>query len=660
MTAPAARGCDPAVSDCDPDPCDPAAGGCGGGDQGPRPEWTCDPGSLEQSDGSCLPAGVPECAPGFEPDGEAGCQPLLPADCPSGQMAVPGDASCREVSDCGAGTWGNIPVEAGTVYVDASYSGGGSNGSAGAPFTSIAAAVTAAPSGGHIAIAQGSYAEDVQIDKPLRIWGRCPSLVEMTGAGGSAVITVAGASNSEVHGLALRDGAVCLLVAKATGVVIDSVRAHGCGDVGLLLQTDYGTGDPPAATAASASNMLIEDIDGPGVVLNGSNLTLSRANIRNVVPTPAFTVGAGVHAVGGSLEASAVVIANASPGVYLEAAQAVIDASVIRDGRNDSSAHPGMAIRADPLSGIPSDLTLRGSVLERNRVLVVALAGSDALVESTVIRDNLPIPGLEVARGLHTEVALGIAPDVDVRGSVIRDTIDIGIALGNATARVESTVVRDVALGMFGEGLSGHGIVVASFPPDNLSPSAVVTGSAVAGIHGLGVASFGGSLDVSTTRTSDTGGPGILYQHDAERGVEANGNVSDCLVEAAGSAGISVGSSTASIRNSVVRGVIPYLDSDGDGVAVISWTLPGRADVDNVFLLDNARVGLASFGASVSLTSGFMLCNPIALNGERFGESMDFDFSFEDLGGSECGCDDTSEACQVLSAGIEPPSFATP
>ncbi len=38
--------------------------------------------------------------------------PILPAaPCSAGQIAVPGDETCRELASCGDGTWGDIPVE---------------------------------------------------------------------------------------------------------------------------------------------------------------------------------------------------------------------------------------------------------------------------------------------------------------------------------------------------------------------------------------------------------------------------------------------------------------------------------------------------------------------------------------------------------------------
>jgi len=138
----------------------------------------CPAGTLGLDDGTCQPAGVPPelCAEGFVHDGDAACEPILPADpCPKGLMALPGETACRPVMDCGAGTWGDIPVDGETIYVDGSYLGGDSDGSQQKPWTTISAAVAAAPAGALVAVAAGSYVEGSTF-APARAGARCAVL----------------------------------------------------------------------------------------------------------------------------------------------------------------------------------------------------------------------------------------------------------------------------------------------------------------------------------------------------------------------------------------------------------------------------------------------------------------------------------------------------
>src|SRR5262245_27391833 len=148
-------------------------------------DMPCPPGEW-QRDGECIPAGVPPdgCAPGFVHDGDRGCEAILPAPCPPGLMAVPGETTCREVAPCAASTWGDIPTDPSTQYVDASYAGMDSDGTALKPWTTIQTAVDAAVTGATIAIAAGSYVGDVIVSgKSVRLWGVCPALVEIVGTG---------------------------------------------------------------------------------------------------------------------------------------------------------------------------------------------------------------------------------------------------------------------------------------------------------------------------------------------------------------------------------------------------------------------------------------------------------------------------------------------
>src|SRR5690606_184412 len=138
-------------------------------------ERCCPPGTWPEG-GACREAGVsPDgCAPGFVHDGAHGCAAILADGCPAGQMPVLGEPGCQPIAACGEGAWGAIPVDGATVHVDASYAGGGSDGSAARPWTRIGEAVASAAPGALVAVAAGTYHEAVVLDRPVRLWGRCP------------------------------------------------------------------------------------------------------------------------------------------------------------------------------------------------------------------------------------------------------------------------------------------------------------------------------------------------------------------------------------------------------------------------------------------------------------------------------------------------------
>ena len=236
-----------ATAACGGDEAEPRPPPDGGADAGPL---GCKPGSLARGDGTCAPAGLPADAPcppgealgeagacipagvppemcgdGFLPDGDSGCDPVLPAEpCPPGLIAVPGDAECREVAPCGAGTWGEIPVEPGTQHVDASYAAADGDGSAAKPWPTIQAGIAAAAPGAIVAVAAGSYAEDAFVhDKAVRLWGRCPELVEIVGTGVAfASLRIEDADGTEVRSLAIRGAQTGVAVTGSLEVLLDS------------------------------------------------------------------------------------------------------------------------------------------------------------------------------------------------------------------------------------------------------------------------------------------------------------------------------------------------------------------------------------------------------------------------------------------------------
>jgi hypothetical protein len=169
-------------------------------------------------------------------------------------MAVPGDTACREVAPCGSGTWGDIPVEANTQFVDKAYAGGNSDGTLAHPWTTIQQGINAAAKGAIVAVAAGSYAEDVLIKyKPVRLWGRCPAMVEVAGAGvapGVIQVFKKAAGGAEVRGIAVTGANTGIAVVGASSVVIEQVWVHDTGNWGVYIGNNDGRTDQ----ACSISN----------------------------------------------------------------------------------------------------------------------------------------------------------------------------------------------------------------------------------------------------------------------------------------------------------------------------------------------------------------------------------------------------------------------
>src|SRR5207237_614247 len=115
---------------------------------------------------------------------------------------------------------------------------GTSDGSAQRPFATIAAGVAAAPSGAIVAVAAGRYPESVAIQgKAIRLWGRCPKMVEIASTGAAAVTITASAS--ELHTVALTGAGDGVSTAGANGVALDRLRIHDTTRMGVNAGGDF-------------------------------------------------------------------------------------------------------------------------------------------------------------------------------------------------------------------------------------------------------------------------------------------------------------------------------------------------------------------------------------------------------------------------------------
>jgi hypothetical protein len=448
--------------------------GCqGGGDDtddtetAPVTEQGCAELEIAQDDGSCLRPGIaPDgCAAGFEHDGAYGCEPILPADtCPPGLMAVPGEAACRPVMACGEGQWGDIPVDATTVYVDESYGGTDSDGSAVKPWTTIGEAVSAAPTGALIAVAAGSYAEDVLVtNKSLRLWGVCPERVEIVGMGTlfAAIDIIHNASGTEVHGLAIRGASRGLGLSGSVDVLVDRVWVHDTGLGGIDLSGAYGP------TAAIVRGSLVEATHVAGIFLSGADGTVETSVVRGTLPhlgTQAFGEGIAIQ-------------------VPCPEGPCLVDERPIA--------------------------TVRGSLIEHNTDIGLSIKGADVTVEATVVRGTLPDATQQATgRGINIQPVCDAATcdpatraNVTIRGSVVAQNHDIGIFIGGSDVIMDATVVRDTwpraADGNFGDGV----VVMSAYVLDGEPPpaSATLTNMAIARSARAGLSSFGGDLSLAGT-----------------------------------------------------------------------------------------------------------------------------------------------------------------
>jgi hypothetical protein len=633
------------------------------------PEMPCPPGEWLR-DGVCLPAGVPPdgCAEGFTHDGDRGCFPILPASCPPGLMAVPGEARCREVAPCAPGRFGDIPVEPSTEHVDASYAGIDSDGSADKPWSSIQAAVNAAAPGAIVAIAAGSYVEDVIVSgKPVRLWGVCPRLVEI--AGFDLAVKVQEASGSVVKNLAIRGAGDGFASSGSVDVLVEQVWVHDNGLRGVSAQNDLGV------TAVTLRNALVEGNTDGGVFVSGSEATLERTVVRGTKPNAQGNFGRGVtaqsHTVNGApatlVMRTSLVEQNHDIGVNISGSQATVEASVIVATQPDGQGRfgHGLSVIADVTTGAPSLLQLTTSVIEQNRYSGVHMEASEATIESTVIRANQLDPQGAFGHGVnaqaHPETAA--ATKLLLRTSLIDQNHDVGLFVAGSDSTVEATAVRNTLPDAALEG--GRGIAVQAHRTTGRPSNFTLTSSLVDHNQEIGIFIEGSNVTIDGCLVRDTlidaegkAGRGVNVQPHWEPSVNSQLTLVRSIVERSTEVGVFVVDAQASIEHCLIRDTLVNSENlYGDGVGVISILSPAAATVASTRIERSERAALAAFGAYAGLSRSALVCQAIDIDGEP---ALGSDFVIEDIGANLCGCPDADHACKAMTANLGPPAALEP
>ncbi|MBW2528643.1 MAG: DUF1565 domain-containing protein [Deltaproteobacteria bacterium] len=358
----------------------------------------------EPSSQETVPPSTPdasECADGFERTDSGGCVPILPDEpCPPGQMAVPGETSCRPVAPCGAAPWGDIPIDPAGQFVDASYPGTDSDGSSAHPWRTIGEALLAASDGDVVAIAAGRYAEAVRIERPARLWGRCPELVVIAReAADSDSALVVSASNVEVHQLSVTGGRYpAVHVEEGPDVILDRLWIHDVDNVGISVRL---IADP---TGLTIRDTLVEQ-----------------------------TASAGMQVFGG-----------------LE-----VERCVVRDQRSNALGPGGAGIRALPanMTVTPTPVEIRGSVLERTLGQGVFSMSTDLQVTGTVIRDIRPLDS-KYGDGISV-VGFEGNTSAEIRDSYVEGCERVAVAAFGADIFVGDTTLECNPIDLNGEQLLG-------------------------------------------------------------------------------------------------------------------------------------------------------------------------------------------------------------
>jgi len=392
------------------------------------------------------------------------------------------DAGTCVPEDCGTGTWGDLTLPLGTVYVDVEADPG-EDGTKTAPFTSIQQGLDEAGTagGGSVAVAAGTYAETLVFNLShdgVELAGRCSPLVKLdasVGGGATPAISIDAAGSavgisgiwihgSQSSGVALQAGTATLRNCDVTDSAWYGVEATDSGGVAVALEIDSCTVDGSVAA---------------GVQVLGAQTSAQLVDVAISGTTPLVVGerGPGLEVLDGAVvqAESCMVEGNVGAGVLVfgTGTSLTLLGSTVRDNVSDVFGDFGYGVLV--MDGALLDA--RSCTVEGNRTAGVAVmdSGSMAALRDSVVADNLGADSGELGCGVYViegatvtvdscEIerntlmgirARGAGTQVVVQDSIIADTL-LSWDLYECTASIGAGAEDGAEVGLSGVELSGN------------------------------------------------------------------------------------------------------------------------------------------------------------------------------------------------------------
>lgn len=525
---------------------------------------TCGDGSMPLfGDTECRPVGwVGTCPAGTQAEAW-GCIDVQPAEpCAGHEMEVLGYTDCQPIGDCAA-PW---PPAGATHFVDAGLLPGDVDAT---HFTSIAAAVEAAPNGAVIAIEAGTYVESLEVTRSVELVGRCAAHVILDSPAGDAPgIAVFGVDGVVVAGITVRghragvgtlggqvtvrdalieDNWLVGVVATEGGrAVVERSRVVDThelgGEFGHAVSCEGGS-----SIEVFDSALVRGTSHAAGAIGAGSSVAITRTIVRDTLPGAA-NVGKGIAVEGGATGAivDSAIVANQSANVSVsgQGTTLSLSGSVIRDATAAFAGEGGNGLQV--FEGAEATVDDSAFIANAGWGLVSQNAGTQLVVNGATVR------GREGSRGLGACALDGAS--LDLRDTAIVDVRDAGVLVENP-----------------GSFLLASGVLVRG--TRLMDP--------VAG-YGFGAfAAFGGVLEMVRSTLSDNDRVGLLVGgDDAIGGGGSVAHVADALV----------------LRSVPIGAAAVF----GRGVEVIHG---GTLTIERSAIVDNVEAGLGAGMPGSSLSA---------------------------------------------------------
>jgi hypothetical protein len=303
---------------------------------------------------------------------------------------------------------------------------------------------------------------------------------------------------------------------------------------------------------------------------------------------------------------------NRNAGLLLASTPAVVERTVIRDTRHQTSdKQNGAGIEASARKGAASTLTLRDSTIYRNEAGGVAVTGSKATLERVVILETKQeVSGIR-GFGLHAEGESAAGAEVTLRDCVLDGNREAGLNLRGSDATLERVVVRDTR-SMAKDRTRGVGIQASRYLGRTATLTlreGLVTGNRLVGVD---LKSSSGTIERSvierTAPQEQDGAYGLGIQaitESASSTLESRLTLRDSLVARNHGVGVSVVGSEATIERSAVRDTAPDQRKKRDGVclAVAGTGVPAALTMNRGLVQRCHLAGVFIITSSVKITA---------------------------------------------------------
>lgn len=526
---------------------------------------------------ACLPVGAPSCPAGASRDASGfGCAAPEIATCTGATRETLG--ACAPVGDCNAA----FPPAGATHFVDDSYTAGQIDAT---HFTTLAAAVAAAPAGALIAVESGTYAGEVTVTRSLTITGRCAEKVLVSGANGVGLTASGAAATVNVGGVTFSGFGNGALVTTGAKLTLRDAVITGSTDVGVaslgagtLLGVERSAIRSAGLGARGTTGGALTFVDtaiagsvetGVSVAGDGTSAVLTRTVVARTRERSAGLAAVGLRADPGTrIEATETVIAgSAGASAYLSGARLSLVSSILSQVTTARAAG-GVVVGAGVISSGASDITLDRTTVERTAQGSVQVNGG-----KLVLRES----ALIAAGGASGLVGNGTRVDVS-KSAVVGAS---GFALASRS-KSTMTLADTFVTGTRPRNGVAYAIIAEQSAIDAKGTSVVDTVGAAVLVFDGARGTFERTLLDRTKAADDSLGFGLL----AEKASEVTFRSS--AVRRAVSFGLGAKGAKITVENASVR----EMNEAGDAVSGIGlFATEGSTVTVNGFGVDGAALG---------------------------------------------------------------------